>query len=271
MKNELMIFEESQVSMIVDAKGSVLFELYSTGMALGYVRWDGKSYNEDGTKKTYARKDRIDKIVKNAEISTSVHNGQKYLTEEQLYDFMLEADTDKCKSFRKWITSEVLPTIRKTGGFVVEDREEEFIKNYFPSFSPEVQLAMVSDLKKQNQELKQTVEEQQPKVEYHDNVLNSSELLVMTTIAKDLNTSARTLNNFLYKERIQYKRGNIWHPYSEYKYLIEDGYADYHTSAEGFTQLRWTQKGRKFIIDLWNKKKESEVITNEEYIELMAL
>ena len=261
MKNELMIFEESQVSMIVDAKGNVLFELYSTGMALGYV--------ETKKGKLYARKPRIENTVKNAGISTVLHGGD--LTEEQLYDFMLEAKTDKCKSFKKWITSEVLPTIRKTGGFVVEDREEEFIKNYFPSFSPEVQLAMVSDLKKQNQELKQTVEEQQPKVEYHDNVLNSSELLVMTTIAKDLNTSARTLNNFLYEERIQYKRGNIWHPYSEYEYLIEDGYADYHTSAEGFTQLRWTQKGRKFIIDLWNKKKESEVITNEEYIELMAL
>ena len=260
MKNELMIFEESQVSMIVDAKGNVLFELYSTGMALGYV--------ETKKGKLYARKPRIENTVKNAGISTVLHGGEQYLTEEQLYDFMLEAKTDKCKSFKKWITSEVLPTIRKTGGFVVEDREEEFIKN---SFSPEVQLAMVSDLKKQNQELKQTVEEQQPKVEYHDNVLNSSELLVMTTIAKDLNTSARTLNNFLYEERIQYKRGNIWHPYSEYEYLIEDGYADYHTSAEGFTQLRWTQKGRKFIIDLWNKKKESEVITNEEYIELMAL
>lgn len=263
MKNELMIFEESQVSMIVDAKGNVLFELYSTGMALGYV--------ETKKGKLYARKPRIENTVKNAGISTVLHGGEQYLTEEQLYDFMLEAKTDKCKSFRKWITNEVLPTIRKTGGFVVEDREEEFIKNYFPSFSPEVQLAMVSDLRKQNQELKQAVEEQQPKVEYHDNVLNSSELLVMTTIAKDLNTSARTLNNFLYGERVQYKRGNIWHPYSEYEYLIEDGYADYHTSAEGFTQLRWTQKGRKFIIDLWNKKKESDIITNEEYIELMTL
>lgn len=268
MKNELIMnFEESQVSMIVDAKGNVLFELYSTGYALGYGRIKtvkGKEYKE-------FQKTRIDNTIDRAGISTFPHDGHNYLTEEQLYDFMLEAKTDKCKSFRKWITSEVLPTIRKTGGFVVEDREEEFIKNYFPSFSPEVQLAMVSDLKKQNQELKQTVEEQQPKVEYHDNVLNSSELLVMTTIAKDLNTSARTLNNFLYEERVQYKRGNIWHPYSEYEYLIEDGYADYHTSAEGFTQLRWTQKGRKFIIDLWNKKKESEVITNEEYIELMAL
>ena len=48
MKNELMIFEESQVSMIVDAKGNVLFELYSTGMALGYV--------ETKKGKLYARK-----------------------------------------------------------------------------------------------------------------------------------------------------------------------------------------------------------------------
>ena len=144
MKNELMIFEESQVSMMVDAKGNVLFELYSTGMALGYV--------ETKKGKLYARKPRIENTVKNAGISTVLHGGEQYLTEEQLYDFMLEAKTDKCKSFKKWITSEVLPTIRKTGGYVSEDREEEFIKNYFPSFSPEVQLAMVSDLKKQNQE-----------------------------------------------------------------------------------------------------------------------
>ena len=41
----------------------------------------------------------------------------QYLTEEQLYDFMLEAHTDKCKKFKKWITHEVLPKIRKTGTY----------------------------------------------------------------------------------------------------------------------------------------------------------
>ena len=88
MKNESMIFEESQVSMIVDAKGNVLFELYSTGMALGYVRANSLG-------KIYPRKDRIDNMVKNLEISMCVHDGHNYLTEEQLYDFMLEAKTDK--------------------------------------------------------------------------------------------------------------------------------------------------------------------------------
>lgn len=108
--NELMMFEENEVKMIVNENGSVLFELYSTGMALGYVR-------ANSVGKMYPRKDRIDKTVENAEITICVHDGHKYLTEEQLYDFMLEAKTEKCKSFRKWVTHEVLPTLRKTGSY----------------------------------------------------------------------------------------------------------------------------------------------------------
>ncbi|MBU3114628.1 BRO family protein [Clostridium lacusfryxellense] len=45
-----------------------------------------------------------------------VRNGQQYLTEEMLYDLMLEIKTNKVKPFRKWVVSEVLPKIRKTGG-----------------------------------------------------------------------------------------------------------------------------------------------------------
>ena len=59
-------------------------------MALGYMRTNG-----------YARKDRIDKCVKNGLIEPFVHGGQKYLSEEMIYDFMFEAKTDKCREFRK--------------------------------------------------------------------------------------------------------------------------------------------------------------------------
>ena len=92
--------------------------------------------------------------MKNAEISTFPHGEEKYLNEEQLYDFMLEARTEKCKPFRKWITAEVLPTMRKTGAYIMEGREEEMINNYFPSFSDDIKLAMVQDLLKKNKELK---------------------------------------------------------------------------------------------------------------------
>ncbi|WP_289127860.1 hypothetical protein [uncultured Clostridium sp.] len=70
-------------------------------MALGYARNNGKSTGEHGGHPLFPRKDRIDKILENDEIVPVVHEVKSYLTEEQLYDFMLEARTEKCKSFRK--------------------------------------------------------------------------------------------------------------------------------------------------------------------------
>ena len=150
MKDLKMLFEGNEVKIIVNEKSELLFELYSTGMALGYIKQNtinGKIYYQ-------CRKDRVDKTIESAEIKPLVQDGLKYLTEEQLYDFMLEARTKKCKPFRKWVTAEVLPTMRKTGAYIMEGREEEMINNYFPSFSDDIKLAMVQDLLKQNKELK---------------------------------------------------------------------------------------------------------------------
>ena len=107
--NELMKFEGNDVEIILNEQGEPLFELYTTGMALGQV--------VTAKGKLYPNKKRIEKNIENAEISTVLRNAKHYLTEEQLYDFMLEAKTDKCRIFRKWITNEVLPTIRKTGSY----------------------------------------------------------------------------------------------------------------------------------------------------------
>ena len=114
------VFEGNDVQIIVDENDELLFELYSTGAALGYARPNAKGM-------MYPRKDRIDTVIENAEISMCVRSGHKYLTESQLYDFMLEAHTDKCKPFRKWVTNEVLPTIRKTGCYITESATTEAI------------------------------------------------------------------------------------------------------------------------------------------------
>lgn len=112
--NEQMLFEGMQVE-IIEINSEPYFEIYSTGMALGHVKWNGRR-----TSCTPA-KDRIDKNIKNAEITTVVRNGQRYINEEQLYDLMLEMKTDKVKPFRKWVTSEVLPSIRKTGNYSMQE------------------------------------------------------------------------------------------------------------------------------------------------------
>lgn len=148
-KSELQIvnmFEGHKVEIIIE-DGEPLFELYSTGMALGYV--DTKFLH--GGEKYYPRKNRIDKVVENADIESSVHGGHSYLNESQLYDFMLEARTEKCKSFRKWITNEVLPTIRKTGGYV--GNEDKFTDSYFSNLSPEARKAIKQILLNRNKQI----------------------------------------------------------------------------------------------------------------------
>ena len=110
--NTLMQFEGNNVNVIWDENGDPLFEVYSTGMALEQVK-------KNAVGVCYPRRDRIDENLKKAEITPCVRNGHSYLNESQLYDFMLEARTDKCRKFRKWVTNEVLPSIRKTGNYSV--------------------------------------------------------------------------------------------------------------------------------------------------------
>ena len=99
------------------------------------------------------------------------------INESGLYSLILSSKLPTAKAFKHWVTSEVLPTIRKTGGMVVEGREEEFIANYFPSFSEEVKLAMVQDLRSQNVKLKEAnkkLEEDKAVLEKDNKALSSS-------------------------------------------------------------------------------------------------
>ena len=100
-------FEDKEVKIILDDNGEPLFELYSIGMALGYVK-------KNGVGKEYPKKDRIEKVMKNAEISGCVQSGHTYLSESEVYDFMFEAHTEPCKAFKKWLSNDVLPQIRQT-------------------------------------------------------------------------------------------------------------------------------------------------------------
>lgn len=179
-----------------------------------------------------------------------------FLTEDGIYEVLMQSRKPIAKAFKKEVKV-ILKQIRKTGGVVVENREAEFIEKYFPSFSEDIKKGMVLDLQKQNLEYKQQLEMQKPKVEYYDEVLDDQHLLTPTAIAKDLGMSAHLLNNFLNEKRIIFKQGGVWMPYAEYSWLITEGYADYKISNYG-QQLRWTEKGRKFIIDLVNEAKKGK-------------
>lgn len=123
--NKLVTFEGKNINIITGEGNEPLFELYGVGQALGYVKI--------AKGKEYVRKERVDKTIENADIEPVVHNGQQYLSEEMIYDFMFEAKTNKCKSFRKWLSQEVLPSIRKNGAYVEEtitDKQQELLIKY---------------------------------------------------------------------------------------------------------------------------------------------
>ena len=172
MSSEMMIFnnEEFGEIRVIGELDNPLFNLNDVGFALGYVR-------DNGTGKMYLYKSRIDKVLENGLISTCEHDGHRYITEDGLYDFILEARTENAKKFRKWVTKDILPTIRQTGGYVQDNREEEFVEKYFPSFSDEVKLGMVQDLMKKNKELKEKAEE-------HEQLMDSSGCLDFEETAK---------------------------------------------------------------------------------------
>ena len=177
------------------------------------------------------------------------------INESGLYSLILGSKLPKAKEFKRWVTSEVLPSIRKHGLYATE----ELLNN------PDVMIAVLTELKNtraKNSALKTTVAVQnqqlaelQPKATYYDVVLNCPDLVTTTTIAKDFGWSAIKLNGFLHEHGIQFKQGDIWHLYQQY---AEQGYAATRTSVfegrDGEQHSRehtyWTQKGRLFIYDL---------------------
>lgn len=110
---KLMKFENSNIK-IIEVNGEWLFEVYSVGMALGYVVY-GKNKNNP-----FPNKARINKTLENAEINGCLHGVNTYLTESQVYNFMIEAHTQKCKVFRKWLTNEVLPALNHEGTYTMK-------------------------------------------------------------------------------------------------------------------------------------------------------
>ncbi|MHA7767754.1 phage antirepressor [Bacillus atrophaeus] len=109
-----------------------------------------------------------------------------FIPEPLVYKLAFKASNEVAEQFQDWLAVEVIPTIRKTGGYVNHGNEEQFIKNYFPSFSDEVKQAMVLDLRSQNNKLTNQIEQNKPKVLFADSVASASTSILIGELAKIL-------------------------------------------------------------------------------------
>lgn len=142
--------------------------------------------------------------------------------------------------------------------------EEELNKPKVPTTYKEALLQLIEAeeekerLELENKEQKKQLDEAKPKVSYYDLILQSDQLLSVTSIAKDYGVGAQTLNNLLNKLGIQYKQGNQWLLYSkyqdkEYTFSKTNNYVKSDGRLGSSSHTYWTQKGRKFIYDKLKK------------------
>ena len=202
--------------------------------------------------------DRLDEDEKGRNLIPT-HGGNQEMTvinESGLYNVILRSDKPQAKPFRKWVTSEVLPSIRKHGMYATD----ELLDN------PDIAIAAFTALKEERERRKtlettiaiqeQQIAELQPKASYYDVVLNCKDLISIGKIAKDYGWSARKMNEYLHEKGVQYKQGKTWllyqkhasYGYTSTKTHVYHGDDGAEHAAE--PHMYWTQKGRLFIYDL---------------------
>lgn len=103
------------------------------------------------------------------------------VSESGLYAVILRSDKPQAKPFRKWVTTEILPTIRRTGGYVAN--EDMFIENYLPFLEEPYQGLFRLQMMAINQ-LNERIRHDQPLVEFANQVLNTDNLIDMNAMAK---------------------------------------------------------------------------------------
>ena len=191
------------------------------------------------------------------------NRGLTVINESGMYSLVLSSKLPNARKFKRWITNEVLPTIRRHGVYAVD----ELLEN------PDMLIAALTELKAEREHRKflehtvavqnQQISEMKPKASYYDVVLNCKDLVAISTIAKDYGWSANRMNRYLYENGVQFKQGNkIWLLYQKY---AEKGYTSTkthsYTGNDGTVHTRvhtyWTQQGRLFIYGLL---KENDIL-----------
>ena len=163
------------------------------------------------------------------------------INESGLYALILSSKLDSAKRFKRWVTSEVLPAIRKNGRYELEQHNEELAQQN-------------RELESRNALLKDISAYQKPLTDYARTILSSQQTVTVTQIAQDYGFSAVRFNKLLMHLRIQHKVGGQWILYAPHVHRgYVQSFSSYYVQPDGEVQVkvhtRWTQNGRLFLYE----------------------
>ena len=171
------------------------------------------------------------------------------INESGLYSLVLSSKLPGAKRFRRWVTDEVLPSIRKHGAYMAPETLQKALLN------PDTMIQLCQQLKdeqERNARLKAANDRLEPAARYAHDCLLADGGRLASSIAQEYGMSAIKFNKLLHRLGIQYKQGGQWLLYAKH---TGKGYTETRVNLiphnDGFThqhpETLWTAKGRAFL------------------------
>ncbi len=195
--------------------------------------------------------------------SGNLNQNRTIINESGLYNLIIRSDKPEAKVFRKWITSEVLPQIRKTGNYSIN----------VPKTLPEALRAYATEIEAKETALKRAqiaetaLIELTPKAEKYNQFLDAKNLATLEIAAKSLGIGRNKLTTFLRDKKIFYRKYDNGENHVYQKYL-DSGYFIVKIQSlqrgeikTNYPQIFVTARGLSFIQDLF-KKGENTISTS---------
>lgn len=235
-RNELMIFSSPEFGQVrtLEEGGRVLFCGSDVAKALGYA---------------VPRKALFDHCKGVLKRNIPTNGGEQemsFIPESDLYRLVFSSKLPTAEKFTDWVTDEVLPSIRKTGGYNLPKDYPSALRAL--ADAEEKRMALEAE----NERQRQAIADFEPIRQYVDSILESSGIMATSQIAADYGLSARKLNAILNEAGIQRNVNGQWILYKKY---MGKGYTKSKTihfarsdgREDTKMQTYWTQKGRLLI------------------------
>ena len=243
--NEVQIFNfENKQVRAIEIEGESWFVSRDVAEILGYKK------PENAVATHVDEEDKTTTLIQGT--GSNYKSKAVIINESGLYSLILSSKLPSAKKFKRWVTSEVLPSIRKHGMFATEKTIDQMLAD------PDSMIKVLTELKKEREgrlAAEQQVHELNKKASYLDIILGTPDSLAVTQIANDYGMSAVAFNKLLQTVGIQHKVHGQW---VLYKAFMGKGYTqskvfpfkDKRGQEHSKQSTYWTQKGRKLIYDV---------------------
>lgn len=136
-----------------------------------------------------------------------------FIPESDLYRLIMRSQLESAEKFEEWVTADVLPSIRKTGKYEVAPKQDSYQID-----DPIERAKRWIEEQREKQLLEQKVQEQKPKADYFDSLVDSRLLTTFRDTAKEFHMSPKALTDWLVTNKYVYRdKRNMLKPYETYR------------------------------------------------------